>query len=150
MTRAAPLMRSDDVVSAPHMFFTRERTCWSLLSQSNADDHTQDRLAQNYHSEDSPFTFFCCTYHPACPSFIRTATLIQYLFCRCLTLLCNFPFFPLSKLNNDFLLAFILYLILHGIPRSEVELEAKSQTFAIAKYGNGGYLLTNIMSANQY
>ncbi|OCK87341.1 uncharacterized protein K441DRAFT_357354 [Cenococcum geophilum 1.58] len=93
MTRAAPLMRSGDVVSAPHMFFTRERTCWSLLSQSNADDHTPDRLAQNYHSEDSPFTFFCCTYHPACPSFIRTATLIQYLFCRCLTLLCNFPFF---------------------------------------------------------
>jgi hypothetical protein len=39
---------------------------------------------------------------------------------------------------------------LHGIPRSEVELEAESQTFAIANMSNGGYLLTNIMSANQY
>lgn len=110
--------------------------------------YTQDRLAQNYHSEDSPFTFFCCTYHPACPSFIRTATLIHTSFVD-VSLLCNFPFFPLSKLNCDFLLAFILYLILHGIPRSEVELEAESQTSCDCKYGNGGYLLTNIMSANQ-
>jgi len=33
--------------------------------------------------------------------------------------------------NNDFLLAFILYLILHGIPRSEVQLEAESQNFSL-------------------
>jgi len=74
----------------------------------------------------------------------------QYLFCRCLTLLCNFPFFPPPKPNNDFLLAFILYLILYGVPRSEVKLEAEYQTFHCdCKYGGGGgYLLTNIMSAN--